>query len=294
MNYYIDVDKFQDMNSDSYYDSIYDSVSNVSNKYISSMYGQKATIAVLLLGMLCVACFVFAFIFVKKARGLCITAAAFQFVGLFASARAAVAFFKAGIGASTIYYSYDFIELFFGSGLWYVFWNMLILASHIISLIYFIKIINVHKIAKAFVIPAIVVTGIKVFLSPVRLVKMYEAIRYSKNLFTVQRSWDGTYRFLFILPALCLVGVAVFAMIDVIKGNNEPAIEAVDAPVAESAPTVEYIPVAQPAPVVEPAPVAQPAPATTSNELKQYKELLDMGIITQEEFDAKKKQLLDL
>ena len=29
-------------------------------------------------------------------------------------------------------------------------------------------------------------------------------------------------------------------------------------------------------------------------ELKQYKELLDAGIITQEEFDAKKKQLLDL
>ena len=30
------------------------------------------------------------------------------------------------------------------------------------------------------------------------------------------------------------------------------------------------------------------------NELKKFKELLDMGIITQEEFDAKKKQLLGL
>ena len=29
-------------------------------------------------------------------------------------------------------------------------------------------------------------------------------------------------------------------------------------------------------------------------ELKKFKELLDMGIITQEEFDAKKKQLLGL
>ena len=29
-------------------------------------------------------------------------------------------------------------------------------------------------------------------------------------------------------------------------------------------------------------------------ELKKMKELLDMGIITQEEFDAKKKQLLGL
>lgn len=33
---------------------------------------------------------------------------------------------------------------------------------------------------------------------------------------------------------------------------------------------------------------------SSADELKKYKELLDMGVITQEEFDAKKKQLLDL
>lgn len=38
-----------------------------------------------------------------------------------------------------------------------------------------------------------------------------------------------------------------------------------------------------------PAPSASPA-----DELKKYKELLDSGILTQEEFDAKKKQLLGL
>lgn len=38
-----------------------------------------------------------------------------------------------------------------------------------------------------------------------------------------------------------------------------------------------------------------PAPASSPvEEIKKYKELLDMGIITQEEFDAKKKQLLGL
>ena len=31
-----------------------------------------------------------------------------------------------------------------------------------------------------------------------------------------------------------------------------------------------------------------------ADELKKFKELLDMGIISQEEFDAKKKQLLGL
>ena len=41
---------------------------------------------------------------------------------------------------------------------------------------------------------------------------------------------------------------------------------------------------------------AEAAPPTHSNasELKQYKELLDMGAITQAEYDAKKKQLLGL
>ena len=39
------------------------------------------------------------------------------------------------------------------------------------------------------------------------------------------------------------------------------------------------------------APVATSSPA---DELKKFKELLDLGVISQEEFDAKKKQLLGL
>ena len=38
----------------------------------------------------------------------------------------------------------------------------------------------------------------------------------------------------------------------------------------------------------------QEAPQSSADELKKYKELLDGGVITQEEFDAKKKQLLGL
>jgi len=40
--------------------------------------------------------------------------------------------------------------------------------------------------------------------------------------------------------------------------------------------------------------IRQEAPLSNAEELKKYKELLDMGAITQEEFDAKKKQLLGL
>ena len=40
--------------------------------------------------------------------------------------------------------------------------------------------------------------------------------------------------------------------------------------------------------------IMQEIPQSSADELKKYKELLDSGVITQEEFDAKKKQLLGL
>lgn len=47
--------------------------------------------------------------------------------------------------------------------------------------------------------------------------------------------------------------------------------------------------------VAKNTPIIQAAPAASAaDELKKFKELLDMGVITQEEFDAKKKQLLGL
>lgn len=41
-------------------------------------------------------------------------------------------------------------------------------------------------------------------------------------------------------------------------------------------------------------PIAQNNPTSAADELRKYKELLDDGIISQEEFDQKKKQLLGL
>ena len=40
--------------------------------------------------------------------------------------------------------------------------------------------------------------------------------------------------------------------------------------------------------------IKQEIPQSAADELKKYKDLLDSGVITQEEFDAKKKQLLGL
>ena len=41
-------------------------------------------------------------------------------------------------------------------------------------------------------------------------------------------------------------------------------------------------------------PAAAPSTASAADEILKFKELLDMGVLTQEEFDAKKKQLLGL
>ncbi len=106
--------------------------------------------------------------------------------------------------------------------------------------------------------------------------------------------------------------------------NVQPApVQQVVAPTPAPAPVQQVVvPAPAPAPVVEepavtvvepaPAPVqqvAEPAPAPKEepkkaepahlnadviSELKQYKDLLDSGILTQEEFDAKKKELLGL
>ena len=42
------------------------------------------------------------------------------------------------------------------------------------------------------------------------------------------------------------------------------------------------------------SPAASPAAASPADEIKKYKELMDMGVISQEEFETKKKQLLNL
>ena len=42
------------------------------------------------------------------------------------------------------------------------------------------------------------------------------------------------------------------------------------------------------------ATITQEIPQSNADELKKYKDLLDSGVISQEEFDAKKKQLLGL
>lgn len=69
----------------------------------------------------------------------------------------------------------------------------------------------------------------------------------------------------------------------------------ISAPVSEEpAEPVYNAPAYDDAAPAKPAEVVQPGEDDVVEQLKKYKQLLDSGIITQEEFDAKKKQLLSL
>lgn len=71
------------------------------------------------------------------------------------------------------------------------------------------------------------------------------------------------------------------------------AIEAAGPEEATSTPTAPSVPAATAAPIAPPPPAAPAAPDYIT-ELKRLAELRDMGIITPEDFEAKKNQLLGL
>lgn len=80
---------------------------------------------------------------------------------------------------------------------------------------------------------------------------------------------------------------------------NAPAFDTPEPPVRAAAlvysASINDVPVdTEPVNVAPAAPFEAEKPRDVVEELKRYKDLLDSGILTQEEFDAKKKQLLGL
>ena len=81
---------------------------------------------------------------------------------------------------------------------------------------------------------------------------------------------------------------------------NAPAFDTPEPPVRAAAPVysapINDVPVdTEPVTAAgSAAPFEAEKPRDVVEELKRYKDLLDSGILTQEEFDAKKKQLLGL
>ena len=97
------------------------------------------------------------------------------------------------------------------------------------------------------------------------------------QLYAFFKTGSLTLLILITLPKMCYFAKNILSFIALIKAKKaEPLI--------------------QPTKIAEPtkAPLTHKTSAADIEELKRYKELLDTGAITQEEFDAKKKQLLEL
>ena len=74
----------------------------------------------------------------------------------------------------------------------------------------------------------------------------------------------------------------------------ERAGEAPETPAPAAEPAVPAEPAPEPVPAAEPAPASSFGDTEAILEIKRYKELLDQGIITEEEFAAKKKQIMGI
>ncbi len=133
-------------------------------------------------------------------------------------------------------------------------------------------------------------------------------LKYDGPIFTANRPDISQYVREYTAKAQEMDELARFLMDFMIAGGKASG-EAVpcEATAETPAPAVEPAPAsieaaAEPAPAEEPAPVEEPASAPASSlgdsetilEIKRYKELLDLGIITDEEFTAKKRQLMGI
>ena len=254
MGYYVDVDSMRDPSS-------------ILDKFtlrLTAEYISKAMVTSILLGLLCLACFVLAVVFIKKARGLGIVAAVMQFLGMFGAHKFVVAFSQ--IDFSKLFVveygsSYDeaygkamsklfdaYLELIPKMGM-YNLWSLVITAAAVITLIY-IGCIMKSK-GKVLAVFAFIFAILRVLLTPVNLIGLF-----SKG-FTLagQVSWDGTYRFIYLLPAIL---IAVFALVNIKKTSDPLVIE-------DSAPAVDATPVEEETLAVEAEPVAElPAEETVS------------------------------
>lgn len=99
---------------------------------------------------------------------------------------------------------------------------------------------------------------------------------------STQNFYEFGLGFLWYIELALLLGIVAMTVLDLRAPEEVPAVAPAVAPTAEP---VTPIPQPTPRPV---------APRENADDLVKYKQLLDMGVITQEEFDAKKREILGL
>lgn len=200
------------------------------NLVLTEEYIKSAAIKAIIIGLICAACFALAVVFIKQSRGLGVTAAIMQFLGMFAASKFVVSFSKIDFSKFVVVEygsSYEdasnkamdslmdaYIEAIPAyAGL--TIWNLLILASAIFSVIYIAKIMNSG--IKALGVSALILTIARFLFSPVQVFSLFTKGGLS---LVAQMKWDGFYTFVYILPALL---VAALAIINFVKEKKNPA-----------------------------------------------------------------------
>ena len=219
MNYGIYVDEFDSI------DNPFDAVNLTLDKFYISA-GNKTSI---IIGILCFLCFALAVAFVKKGRGLGVTAAILQFVGIFSAHKSVVAF--SNIDFSNLFVtatgsSYDeaygnlqdevmeaYME-FLPQLFKYSFWGILMTVSVVFSLVYVIKLMKCK--GKALAICALIFVIFRFVLPPVQIMALFN----EGSDVAMQSSWDWIYRIVYVLPA---VFVAIVGLLN-IKSQSEPQV----------------------------------------------------------------------
>lgn len=244
MDYIIDTDKMRNP------DSMESFVENF-NLHLSENYIAKSNTATILLGLLCVACFVLAVVFIKKSRGMGIAAAVMQFIGLFAAQRSVIAYSKIDFSEFfVIEYGSTYDEAY-GKAMDSLFdaylaaapamlsnylWSFLMLAAAIISLIY-IGGISKAK-GKVLAVFAFIFTILRILLPSVQLFTMFTTGLSQAS----QQSWDGVYRFIYVFPAVLIGVMALINIKSSVPEAGAPIVVEESDPAVNAEPAVEAAP----------------------------------------------------
>ena len=193
------------------------------NLNLTDQYVRNALIFTILVALVCVACFVVALVFMKKARVLGGIVAGLQFFGIFAAYKSVISYSKIdwtqfyAVGTGSTYEEASnnamskLMETYMKAAptmiMSYV-WSFVIIIASVLTIIYLVKVSS--QKGKILAILALVLVIVRIFMPTVSLLGIFSTGLSVGG----QVAWDFAYRFVYMLPALL---VAVQALLNIKK-----------------------------------------------------------------------------
>ena len=193
------------------------------NLNLTDQYVRNALIFTILVALVCVACFVVALVFMKKARVLGGIVAGLQFFGIFAAYKSVISYSKIdwtqfyAVGTGSTYEEASnnamskLMETYIKAAptmiMSYV-WSFVIIIVAVLTIIYLAKVSS--QKGKILAILALILVIVRIFMPTVSLLGIFSTgLSVGRQV-----TWDFAYRFVYMLPALL---VAVQALLNIKK-----------------------------------------------------------------------------